>query len=104
MRELTLAVINTQALVNTIGFVAVDVKDSCLLTGFQIIVYYNTDMGYGVNCHGNCKVITLNRIQKAAHTEFGLVNTGINKPYLYNNNVSEVQKGAIIFNSKPIGT
>jgi hypothetical protein len=93
-------IINTQTLVNTTGFVAVDVKDSCLLIGFQIIVYYNNDMGYGVNCHGNSQVI-LNSIKKAA-IGFGLINTGISKPYLYKNNVSDVQKGAFISNSSPL--
>jgi hypothetical protein len=93
-------IINTQALVNSIGFVAVDVKDNCLLTGFQIIVYYNNDKGYGVNCHGNCKVM-LNRITKAG-AGFGLFDTGISVPYIYNNIVSEVQIGAVIFDSSPI--
>jgi hypothetical protein len=93
-------IINTQTLVNTTGFVAVDVKDSCLFTGFQIIVYYNNDKGYGVNCQGNCKVI-LNSIKKAGGG-FGFFNTGSSTPYINNNNIYDVQKGAVIFDSSPI--
>ena len=93
-------VINTKNLVNTIGFVAVDVKDSCLLKGFQIIVYYNNDKGYGVNCHGNCKV-TMNTILSAA-AGFGFFNTEMSSPLLYKNNVQDVQMGSIIFDSSPI--
>src|SRR3989337_1243404 len=32
--------INTQKLVNSTGFVAVEVEDSCIFKGFHILVYY----------------------------------------------------------------
>src|SRR5512147_866488 len=39
-------IIDTRALVDTIGFISVDVADSCLLKEFNIKVYYNTTKGY----------------------------------------------------------
>jgi len=49
-------VIDTRALVDTITFIANNVKDSCLLKGFQITVYSSNEIGYGIKANGNCHV------------------------------------------------
>ena len=57
-------IINTQSLVNSTGFVAVEVENSCLLKGFKIVVYYNNDKGFGIVQSSNSRVIN-NRITSA---------------------------------------
>jgi hypothetical protein len=93
-------IINTQALVNSTGFVAVEIKDSCLFRGFKIIVYYNNDKGYGVKCNGNC-IAELNRVTNAGGG-FRVYDTGLNLPIIYKNNIEDVQLGLNIFNSNAI--
>lgn len=93
-------IVNTQSLVNAIGFVAVTVKDSCLLTGFSIVVYYNNDKGYGIAQSGN-SIVTRNRINNAA---FGIYTgwTGNSLPLVYLNKIDHIQFGVYIYNSSPI--
>jgi parallel beta-helix repeat protein len=90
-------IINTQTLVNSTGFVAVEVKDSCLIKGFQIIVYYNSQKGYGIAQSGNSKVEE-NFITTAA---FGMYigYTGTKTPVVTKNIINKVSKGVDIFNS-----
>ena len=57
-------VIDTRALVNSNGFISVDVADSCLFQGFNVFVYYNTNKGYGIAVRGN-DLVTLNKITKS---------------------------------------
>src|SRR5512146_55200 len=38
-------VIDTRALVDTIGFISVDVTDNCTLIGFNVMTYYNSREG-----------------------------------------------------------
>ena len=71
--------INTQALVNSNGFVAVKVKDSCLFKGFQIVVYYNSDKGYGIAQSGN-SVVKENKVTTAAYGIY-VGYTGTNIPF-----------------------
>ena len=90
-------IINTQELVNSNGFVAVEVKDSCLLKGFKIIVYYNTEKGYGIAQNGN-SLVEENTISKAAYGLY-VGYTGANIPLVYKNSIYNVSKGIDIFNS-----
>jgi len=90
-------IINTQALVNSNGFVAVEVKDSCLLKGFKIIVYYNTEKGYGIAQNGN-SLVEENTISKASYGMY-VGYTGTNVPVVYKNSIYNVSKGIDIFNS-----
>ena len=93
-------IINTQALVNTTGFVAVEVKDSCLFKNFKIIVYYNNDKGYGIAQIGN-SIVSQNRITKGA---LGIYSgwTGTLIPIVYKNIIDNVTHGIYIFNSSPL--
>jgi hypothetical protein len=93
-------VIDTRELVNTTGFVAVEVKDSCLFRGFQIKVYYNSEKGYGISQSGNSQV-EVNKINTAG---FGMYvgYTGTNLPNVYKNIINNVSIGIDIFNSNSI--
>jgi hypothetical protein len=93
-------IINTQTLVNTIGFVAVEVKDSCLFKGFQIIVYYNSEKGYGIAQSGN-SLVTENRITTAAYGMY-VGYTGTNIPVVYKNIINNVNIGIDIFDSNSL--
>jgi hypothetical protein len=93
-------IINTQSLANSQGFVAVEVQDSCILTGFHIIVYYNNDRGYGIAQVGNSTVKN-NKITSAARGIYcGW--TGISTPIIYKNYVYNIQRGIHIYNSSPL--
>jgi len=93
-------VINTQSLVNSNGFVAVEVKDNCLLRGFKVIVYNNNDKGFGIVQGTNSYVIN-NRIMNAG---IGIYTgwTGTSTPVAYQNNIVNVQMGFWINNSSPL--
>jgi hypothetical protein len=93
-------IINTQALVNSTGFVAVKVKDSCLFKNFKIIIYYNNDKGYGIAQIGN-SIVSQNRITKGA---VGIYSgwTGTLIPIVYKNIIDSVIYGIDIFNSSPL--
>ena len=93
-------VINTQALLNAQDFIAVEVKDSCILKGFHVIVYYNNEKGRGAEGYGNC-LIEFNRVSKSARG-FNLNDTGNSIPNIYKNNINDVLIGIYIFNSSPI--
>jgi hypothetical protein len=90
-------IINTQALVNSDGFVSVEVKDSCLFKGFQIKVYTNSDKGYGIVQSGN-SVVEENLITTAAYGMY-VGYTGTSIPSVYKNCIYNVSKGIDIFNS-----
>jgi hypothetical protein len=90
-------IINTQALVNSNGFVAVEVKDSCLFKDFQIVVYYNSDKGYGIAQSGN-SIVKENKITTAAYGIY-VGYTGTNIPVVYENSIYNVSTGIDIFNS-----
>jgi len=93
-------IINTQTLVNSNGFVAVEVKDSCLFRGFQIVVYYNSGKGYGIAQSGN-SIVKENKISTAW---FGMYvgYTGTNLPITYKNIISGVSVGIELFNTNAI--
>jgi hypothetical protein len=58
--------IDTRDLVTSQEFVSVEVKDSCLLKGFNILVYHNTDWGWGIGGGGGCtSLVTLNKVTNA---------------------------------------
>ena len=93
-------IINTQALVNAIDFTAVEVEDSCLLKGFQIIVYSNSEMGYGITQKGKSKVLENLIINARYGVDVRL--TDLNVPRVYKNIIKNVFRGINIFNSSAI--
>jgi hypothetical protein len=93
-------IINTQNLVTTTGFVAVEVKDSCVIKFFHIIVFSNSEKGYGIAQSGN-SLVTLNRITSAAYGLY-VGYTGTKSPVVCNNDIRNVSKGADIFNSNAV--
>ncbi len=91
--------IDTRALVTSQNFVSVAIADSCLLTGFHILVYSNTNWGIGISSVGsweNC-LITKNSISTG--------NEGIylgGSPIIYKNSCYSVKRGIEVFNSNAI--
>jgi hypothetical protein len=92
--------INTQSLVNSNGFVAVEVKDSCLFKGFKIVVYNNSDKGYGIAQSGQ-SLVTENIITTAAYGMF-VGYTGTTIPKVYKNTINNINIGIDIFNSSSL--
>ncbi|MBK7377756.1 MAG: right-handed parallel beta-helix repeat-containing protein [Ignavibacteriales bacterium] len=93
-------VIDTRELVTSTGFISVEVKDSCLFKGFQILVYYDTEMGYGFAGSGN-SLVALNRITNARYGAY-VGYTGEQVPVVYKNIFENVHTGVELFNSSAI--
>ena len=93
-------VIDTRALVNSNGFISVDVSDSCLFQGFQILVYSNTTKGYGIAVRGE-SLIAENKIKTSW---YGMYSgwTGIKNPLIFHNIIENISVGIEIFNSSPL--
>ncbi len=86
-------------MVTSQNFVSVAIADSCLFTGFHILVYYNTDWGVGISGAGSIgnSLITLNNIT----TGFEGIFVG-GSPVIYKNNFSNLKAGVELFSSKAI--
>ena len=41
-------VIDTRALINSADLISIEIKDNCLLKGFNILVYANSSLGWGI--------------------------------------------------------
>ena len=97
-------VIDTRALVNAQEFISVEVKDSCLLKGFHIIVYNNTEMGFGIGGGGgNSTLITLNKVTNASMGLFIDASWfGIADMVVYKNICENVHLGIGLFNSNSL--
>jgi len=93
-------VIDTRNLVNTSGFISVDIADSCLFKGFQILVYTNSTKGYGIAIRGN-DLVTQNKIITAWYGIY-VGYTGTKTPMVHQNNIENVDIGVEIFNSSCI--
>ncbi len=93
-------VIDTRALVNSNGFISIDVPDSCVLKGFDIMPYYNSTKGYGIAVRGT-DTISSNKISTAWRGMY-VGYTGTKKPIIYENSFSTVSVGIEIFNSSPL--
>ncbi len=91
-------IIDTRALVTTIDFTSVTVADSCLFTGFNIWVYYNSSTGYGIKNSGNgdC-LITMNKITQGALGTF--IGEG---PTVYKNIYDNLTIGIWLFSSSSV--
>ncbi len=93
-------VIDTRALVNSNGFISVDVADDCIFRGFNIKTYYNTTKGYGIAVRGN-DLITQNKISNSWHGMY-CGYTGIKIPNISNNILNNVSMGFEVFNSSSV--
>ena len=91
-------IIDTRALVTAVDYTSVIVNDSCFITGFNILVYYNSSKGYGIKNIGNgvC-LITLNKITSGGLGTF--ISTG---PTIYKNVYDNVTIGIWLFTSNSI--
>jgi hypothetical protein len=90
--------IDTRDLVTTANYTSVYVAEYGLFTGFNILVYYNSSMGYGIRNtgSGSC-LITLNKITRGGiGTYVGSV------PVIYKNIYYNVSQGVRLFNSNAI--
>jgi hypothetical protein len=90
--------IDTRDLVTTANYTSVYVAEYGLFTGFNILVYYNSSMGYGIRNtgSGSC-LITLNKITRGGiGTYVGSV------PVIYKNIYDNVSQGVRLFNSNAI--
>src|SRR5690606_34437268 len=89
-------VIDTRDLVNSQNFISVAIADSCLFTGFHILIYYDTDKGVGISREGNAgsSLITLNSIT----TGYEGIFLG-DSPVIYKNNFYNLSVGIELFNS-----
>ncbi len=93
-------IIDTRALVNSNGFISMDVADSCLLKGFQILVFTSSTKGYGIAVRGQSTVI-LNKVNSAWYGMY-IGYTGMKTPLIYNNHIVSVNFGAQIYNSNSV--
>jgi hypothetical protein len=93
-------VIDSRDLVTTWDATSVEVKDSCLFTGFHIYVSHNSNIGAGIVVSGNC-LISHNQIRRGL---FGIWSeaTGQAIPVLYKNNVYDFTRSFEIFNSSAL--
>ena len=91
--------IDTRDLVTSQNFTSVAVADSCLLTGFHILVYYNAEEGVGISGAGSVgsSLITLNSIS----TGYEGIYLGDN-PIVYKNFFFNVSVGIELFNANGI--
>jgi len=92
-------VIDTRALITSISTEAVIVADSCLFTGFNIWIYYNSELGRGVNANvgsGN-NIIANNKIMIGSRG----ITPGFNS-IVYNNSFENISIGVRLFNSNAI--
>jgi parallel beta-helix repeat protein len=92
-------IIDTRALVNNVNFASVELKDSCLITGFNILVYNNTAWGWGIKAVdglGNNKILA-NKII----TGGGGIDAGFNS-LIENNICSNVTMGVWLFSSNAV--
>ncbi len=93
-------IIDTRALVNSDGFISVDVVDSCIFCGFYIKTYYNTTKGYGIAVRGT-DIIQSNKVTNSWHGAY-VGYTGLKTPIVRNNIFDSVSTGMEIFNSSPL--
>jgi len=87
--------IDIRDLVSTVNYTAVYVAENGLFTGFNILVYYNSSMGYGIRNvgSGSC-MITMNKITT------GGIGTYIgSNPIIYKNIYENVSEGIWLYNS-----
>ena len=97
-------VIDTRTLVNSTGFVCVEVADSCLLQGFHILAYNNTEMAKGISGGGgSSSMVTLNKVSNAKYGAF------IDRTFypladitVYENIFENVRTGVELFNSSSL--
>ncbi|MBP9582854.1 MAG: hypothetical protein IT276_16405 [Ignavibacteriaceae bacterium] len=90
-------IIDTQELVTSLNFHSVEVLDSCLFTGFTVIVYpdvyWGSYWGYGIAANGNC-LITLNKVLRG---RYGISNNSA--AVIYKNYLINISQGVYLFNS-----
>jgi hypothetical protein len=90
-------VIDTRNLVTSQNFHSVEVTDSCLFTGFQVMVYNNSTWGHGIAASGKC-LVTLNKI---SYGRYGISNDD-SGPIIYKNSLVNVSQGVRLFNSNAL--
>jgi hypothetical protein len=90
--------IDTRDLVTTANYTSVFVAEYGLFTGFNILVYYNSSMGYGIRNtgSGSCLII-LNKITRAGIGTY--IGSG---PIVYKNIYENVSRGIMLFNSNSL--
>jgi hypothetical protein len=96
-------IIDTRALVTSQDFRSVTVADSCLLAGFHIIVYNNSDWGRGIAAsEGNTKSWIYNN--KVTSGFNGVFESNLNNSeiIIYENIFDNVRRGVYIYNSNSI--
>ena len=91
-------IIDTRDLVTAANYTSVYVAEFGLFTGFNIWVYYNSSMGYGIRNvgPGSC-LITMNKITKGGIGTY--IGTG---PIVYKNIYENVSEGIWMFNSSSL--
>ncbi len=97
-------VIDTRDLISSSSDISVEMGDSCLLRGFQILVANSTMSGWGIAGGGNSiSKIELNKIISA---KFGVVLDATFYPVaditVYNNTFEKVSIGVELFNSNSV--
>ena len=90
-------IIDTRALVTSQNFHSVEVTDSCLFTGFHILVYYNSTWGHGIATSGKC-LVTLNKI---FYGRYGISDND-SSPIIYKNTIINISQGVRLFNSNAL--
>ncbi len=90
-------VVDTRTFAHLTSFKSVQIKDTCLLKGFKIIVANNSELGGGISGSAINSIITLNKI---THAKYGIEN-GSNTT-IYNNIVEYISSGIYLFNSNAL--
>jgi hypothetical protein len=88
--------IDTRQLVTSQNYRCVETADSSLFTGFNILVYNNSNWGIGIAIDGK-SLVTLNKISRG---NFGVLNGS--SAVIYNNIFDNVSQGTRLFNSNAI--
>ncbi len=97
-------VIDTRDLVTSSSDISVEMADSCLLRGFQLIVANNTMLGWGISGRGSSE--TMVEFNKVVNAKFGiLLDATFFEPAnmtIYNNICANVSIGIELFNSNSL--
>jgi hypothetical protein len=91
-------IIDTRDLVTSANYTSVYVAEYGLFKGFNILVYYNSSMGYGIRNEGSGScLITMNKITRGGIGTY--IGTG---PIIYKNIYENVSEGIWMFNSSSL--
>ncbi len=94
-------VIDTRALINSADLISIEIKDNCLLKGFNILVYANSSLGWGIAGEGS--INSLVELNKISNAEIGIMIDatyyGFTDFTVYKNICNNVFIGMDIFNS-----